>query len=279
MTLHSPHPHSWFNDSEWIHALGLTPMPAGGSLVIGSVKGVPAWHTPPWALEVGGLESGDLDTWRQVLEEASIGLVVCDLPPAMDCDWGAPWHVQQRHTRWLTCDDSGQFPPLPKHRAKQARKALTKGITLESTSEVNTLVSLHQMARDRKSIPSDAQALERLFGWMVQSPHQTSYIARDGDGIPVASATFLHNAGRTVYAFGGQRRSPISGLATVLLIEQGIRDAAAIGNRIFDFGGSSDPGVDRFYAEFDAEKVPRQRAVRMAWWARPWLRLMRPDLF
>jgi hypothetical protein len=96
---------------------------------------------------------------------------------------------------------------------------------------------------------------------------------------PQQAPHFCTTQGRTVYAFGGQKRSSVSGLATVLLIEQGIRDAAAIGNRIFDFGGSSDPGVDRFYAEFGAEKVPRQRAVRMAWWARPWLRLMRPDLF
>ena len=103
MTLHSPHPHSWFDDSEWIHALGLNQTPAKSSLVNGSVKGIPAWHTPPWALEVGGLESVDLNTWRKLLEQASIGLIVCDLPPAMDCDWGAQWHVQQRHTRWLTC--------------------------------------------------------------------------------------------------------------------------------------------------------------------------------
>lgn len=279
MPQHSSHPNAWFNDPNWLQALKLASPEQANMLAKGRIKGVPAWHTPPWALDVGGLESVDLDAWRNALEEASIGLIVCDLPPAMDCDWGAPWHIQQRHTRWLSCEASGHFPPLPKHRAKQVRKAQAKGIILEPSSEVGTLVNLHQMARDRKSIPSDGQALERLFKWMVQSPHQTSYIARDGDGIPVASATFLHNAGRTVYAFGGQKRSPISGLATVLLIEQGIRDAAAIGNRIFDFGGSSDPGVDRFYAEFGAEKVPRRRAVRMAWWARPWLRMMRPDLF
>lgn len=278
MPQHSPHSNSWFNDPNWLHALKLASPEGAKALAKGCIKGVPSWHTPPWALEIGGVETFEIDAWRKALERASIGLIVCDLPPAVDCNWGAPWNVQQRHTRWLSCDANGNFPPLPKHRAKQVRKAQSKGISHEVSSEVSTLVSLHQMARERKAITSDSEALERLFNWIVQSPHQTSYIARDGKGIPVASATFLHNAGRTVYAFGGQKRSHISGLATVLLIEQGIRDAAAIGNTVFDFGGSSDPGVDRFYAEFGAEKVPRQRVVRMAWWARPWLRLMRPDL-
>ena len=64
-----------------------------------------------------------------------------------------------------------------------------------------------------------------------------------------------------------------------MLIEQGITDAGALGNKIFDFGGSTDPGVDRFYAEFGAEKHYRERAVRVDPWAKPWLKWMRPDLF
>jgi hypothetical protein len=39
-----------------------------------------------------------------------------------------------------------------------------------------------------------------------------------------------------------------------------------------------DPGVDRFYKEFGGEKVPKWRAVRVARWAWPWIRLRRPDL-
>lgn len=279
MPQHSSHPHTWFSDPNWLKAMGLHSATEGLVLAKGSIKGISSWYTPPWALEGGGLENEELGKWRVVLEEAPVGAVVCDLPPAANCDWEMPWKVQQRHTRWLCCDASGDFPPLPKHRAKQVRKGQSKGIQLAISKDVDTLVSLHQQARERKAIASDGKALKRLFQWIVQSPHQTSYIARSVDGIPIASATFLHNADRTIYAFGGQRRSELSGLATVMLMDQGIQDAAAIGNRVFDFGGSADPGVDRFYAEFGAEKVVRHRVMRVAWWARPWLRLVRPDLF
>jgi lipid II:glycine glycyltransferase (peptidoglycan interpeptide bridge formation enzyme) len=119
----------------------------------------------------------------------------------------------------------------------------------------------------------------RLLTWILTSPHQTSYVVYDDQNRAIASATFLHNKGRTVYAFGGQERSNVSALATVLLIQQGIRDAEAVGNDIFDFGGSADEGVDRFYAEFGAHAEPRFRAILVKGWAHPWLRVFRPDLF
>ena len=99
------------------------------------------------------------------------------------------------------------------------------------------MLQLHQQVRERKSIPSDAAALKRLLTWILTSPHQSSYVVYDDQNQAIASATFLHNNGRTVYAFGGQERSNVSALATVLLIQQGIRDAEAVGNDIFDFGG------------------------------------------
>ncbi len=64
-----------------------------------------------------------------------------------------------------------------------------------------------------------------------------------------------------------------------MLIDAGIRDAVKREVNCFDFGGSMDPGVDKFYAEFGAEKVVKWRYMRCSWWAQPWLRLMRPDLF
>ena len=56
-----------------------------------------------------------------------------------------------------------------------------------------------------------------------------------------------------------------------MLIQQGIRDAEVVGNDIFDFGGSADKGVDRFYAEFGAYAEPRFRTILVKGWARPWL--------
>lgn len=244
-----------------------------------SIKGLPAAITPPWALETGGIHADNLQTTKATFETTHFPLVVCDLPPGVACDWGKPWVVQQKHTRWLHAEENNEFPPLPKNRSKQARKAIEQGLRLEPSSDLTLLLHLHQQVRERKSIPSDEAALERLLGWILTSPHQSSHLVFDEHNRPIASATFLHNKGRTVYAFGGQLRSKVSALATVLLIQQGLRDARQVGNRIFDFGGSSDAGVDRFYAEFGAHMEPRCRAILVKKWAKPLLRVLRPDLF
>ena len=272
------HPNSWFSDPSWLQALQVEQAVDNAALARQRIKGIPAAITPPWALETGEITIDHGQALRRTLESAALPLVVCDLPPGIPCTWEKPWIVQHKHTRWLQAID-GQFPSLPKHRSKQARKAVAQGLHLEPCADVALLLQLHQKVRERKSIPSDAAALKRLLTWILTSPHQSSYVVYDDQNQAIASATFLHNNGRTVYAFGGQERSNVSALATVLLIQQGIRDAEVVGNDIFDFGGSADEGVDRFYAEFGAHAEPRFRAILVKGWARPWLRVFRPDLF
>lgn len=278
MSSPTQHPDSWFNDPHWLKALRVEQAIENAALARQRVKGISAAITPPWALECGNVNIDAARTLRRALESAALPLVVCDLPPGVPCDWDKPWIVQQKHTRWLQTVD-GQFPSLPKHRSKQVRKALAQGLRLEPSTDVALLLQLHQQVRERKSIPSDAAALERLLAWILPSSHQSSYVVYDAHNRAIASATFLHNKGRTVYAFGGQKRSKVSALATVLLIQQGIHDAEKVGNEIFDFGGSADKGVDRFYAEFGAHAEPRYRVILASKWVRPWLRALRPDLF
>ena len=274
----TPHPTSWYADDGWIGSLAQNPAQSSAQLMATRVKGVPAWITPSWALEVH-VKASEIEDLCKELGDASTPLVVCDLPPGLHGSWGPSWHVQTCHTRWLEADETGTFPRRPKHRTKQARKGPERGLRIEATNDIGVLLALHQNARERKSIASDAGKLRALLTWVLASEHQSTYVVKDETNTSIASATFLHDAGRTIYAFGGQLRSPLTGLATVMLIEQGITDAEIIGNKVFDFGGSSDPGVDRFYAEFGAEKQYRERAVRVALWAKPWLKLMRPDLF
>lgn len=273
------HPISWYSDDGWIDSLGQQRVPVNAQLIDTRVKGIRAWITPPWAIE-SCVEAKHLGVLCSELNVAQIPLIVCDLPSGLRGTWTNSWILQTRHTRSLHVDEATQkFPMMPKHRAKQARRGAKRGLRIEVEADINVLLGLHQKTRERKAIISDPNKLRGLLSWVLSSKHQSTYVVRDEKGSAIASATFLHDNGRTVYAFGGQVRSPLSALATVMLIEQGIIDAEIVGNGIFDFGGSSDPGVDRFYEEFGAEKCFRERAIHVAPWAKPWLKLFRPDLF
>jgi hypothetical protein len=278
----SPHRSSWFMDPQWCR-LTTNQEPWLGpneiALARTSIKGIPAIITPPWALSTDW-RGGGLNHLKRALEESGEALVVIDLPIGETCAWQKPWHVQESHTRILkwNLNETG-FEQWPKHRLKQVRKAVSKGITIEHSQNVEEMVQLHQLARQRKSIDSNEDALKQLLHHLLQSPNQSSLIARDANGSSIANAVILHNNGRSIYAFGGQKRSSLSSLATVSLLHKAIEIAAHMGQTSFDFGGSRDPGVDRFYAEFGAQKVTKQRAVFCRAPQRWWLRLLRPDLF
>ena len=87
---------------------------------------------------------------------------------------------------------------------------------------------------------------------------------------------------RCIYGFGGQFRTEQPGdssRASVLMIGTAMRHATEQGSAVFDFGGSQDQGVDRFYSEFGAERIPKWRLVRIRGMWKPVLRWRRPDLF
>ena len=286
MNANSPLPSSWYADPMWISSGGEmdseSNQTASPHLADVRIKGIPSATTPAWALHVGWPEDANAEEIRARLE-SSKPLVIIDLPPGVDVKWGQPWIGQRRHTRqlhWDTTDAGFDLEELlPAHRLKQIRKGTRSGLKVESTRDVDRVLALHQQARQRKQLSSNEGALRPLLEKIMQSPHQSAYIVLSNEGKDMASAVFLHERGRTIYAFGGQVRSKLSGLASVMLIDAGIRDAVQREINCFDFGGSMDPGVDKFYAEFGAEKVVKWRYLRCSWWARPWFRLMRPDLF
>ena len=270
-------PVSWYADPMWMgHG---TPLKSGMEfgLVSGCIKGVRALFTPPGALHIG---SEKPPSWK-TLEQLGIPCIILDLPPGMPFEGGSSWDTQKRHTRQLkwSADVEDPVMNLPSHRLKQIRKGERHGLRIELIQETDRILDLHQAARQRKQLNSDESILRPQLEEILKSPHQTACVILDEQGHDLASAVFLHEKGRTIYAFGGQKRSKESAWASVMLIAEGIRSAHLRGNTCFDFGGSMDPGVDQFYAEFGAQPVTKLRCTRIVWWVRPWMRWTRPDLF
>lgn len=279
--MHSPQPHpsNWYCDPAWISAVsgnaGATPL----QLMRTKVKGVSALITPSWSTYAAMPGNASLESIKSSLDESKEPLIVADFPPGVSCDWKAPWMLHDLHTRWLEANGSGVFPQIPKHRAKQIRKGVNAGIHISTCTDLERMVRLHQNSRTRKSIPSNEQGLRSLLNVIFETPYHSSFIATNQKGEDIANAIFIHHSDATVYAFGGQFRSPISAIASVMLIQKGIESAQSLGHRVFDFGGSSDAGVDQFYAEFGAVKKMKQRVVRVKGLWKIWLKLTRPDLF
>jgi hypothetical protein len=249
-------------------------------------KGARALVTPPWSLDI------DAPNAQRIVEHMAackVPIQILDLPAGVALPAGFKLGsvcAHPRHTRQIKIEGYA----LPKKRAQQARRALRDGVTVEAARDVLAHIELHQAARQRKGIASDAQGLRTLMTTLLKDAQNLAYIAFHNER-PIASAIVVRSEtplGRTaLYALGGQDRAGdkddkgdkgTTARASVAVLAQAIEDARANGDQIFDFGGSSDPGVDRFYAEFGAHIVPKLRLVKTAGWIRPILALKRPDL-
>lgn len=252
-----------------------------GRLQRARIQGLSALVTPSWALDCGA----EAAVWTaeeetkviEAMRSARTQIAVYDLPAGMPLATDAfqGWFLE-RHTRMANL-----ALPLPKHRIKQARKAKGLGLHVEfGHRNTAQMVKLHQLARSRKSIPSDGEALTKLLVRLAEEPGAEQAFVLDASGRPVAGGMFLTTQpDRLLYAFGGAERNAHSGLATVLLLVEAMQRAANQGKSYFDFGGSQDPGVDQFYREFGGEKVTKFQGVVCPPLHRLWLRFRRPDLF
>ncbi|PCJ80445.1 MAG: hypothetical protein COA49_08205 [Bacteroidetes bacterium] len=256
-------------------------------------KGVKILATPPWALDCGLSPSCSKEEYKALVKswiDRNESLKIIDLPPSgkeseISADWikhNTPkgFRIQWKHTRQIHFSGDLDDVKLPSNREKQIRRASREGIVCTTVDSWSEVISLHQESRERKGILTNYDKLEKLLTSISSEEYCFAIEARNNDGECIASGGFIMvNRSTCLYSFGGQKRSKLSGFASVALLAHAINEARSRGASIFDFGGSSDPGVDIFYKEFGAESIPKARLIQIRWWLKPFVRFMRPDLF
>ena len=228
--------------------------------------------TPPWALHMG--LQGDLNTQQDLVSSCagmSTMLHVLDLGPRAHERLQAPhgWQDITRHTRQSTWSEDKGWD-VGKSRQKQSARFLRDEGTVTVTEHPEAwqdVHALHLASRTRKGLAHHGNKLSALLNRLADQPWTFAVLALNEEGECVASGGFVVLQDQTcVYAFGGQLRSKVSGRASAAMLLAAMDEAKARGCTTFDFGGSQDPGVDQFYAEFGSRAVPMRRWVHAPWW-------------
>ncbi len=246
-----------------------------------SMKGLKVLATPPWALDCGLSTDCTLPEIKALFEHWLLrteSIKMIDLPPS-DCissfvkdNEPVGFKTKWRHTR-----QSNLKTPLPSTRRKQIRRAARTGIKCNLVTDWKSVIHLHAESRNRKNLKSNNAQLSKLLKAISSESFSFAVEAIDSNGNCIAAGGFVFTKPDTcLYAFGGQVRSQHSGIASISMLAFAMEHALEQGAITFDFGGSSDPGVDQFYKEFGAKSVSRARLVSIAWWLRPVVWILAP---
>lgn len=239
-----------------------------------SMRGIKVLATPPWALDCGlsiNCTQSDFVELTACWFSRPESIKLIDLPPSdsnttfIKLHTPAGFKTQWRHTRQINLHS-----PLPPTRRKQIRRAERTGITCKLVDDWKYVTELHAESRSRKNLKSNNTQLSKLLMAISSEAFSFAVEAIDSNGNCIAAGGFVFAAPDTcLYSFGGQIRSQYSGIASISMLAFAMTHAFEKGASIFDFGGSTDPGVDQFYKEFGAKSVPRARLIAVVWWLRP----------
>lgn len=127
------------------------------------------------------------------------------------------------------------------------------------TNEPALLPRLHQFHKSTLEGKQQQQhhSEETLAALMAAAvAHQCShlYAAHDLKGELQALLWNVWDGERSYYLMGARNPASDSHRAMSLLLWQAIKEAQARGNKYFDFEGSMDPGVERFFRKFGARR-------------------------
>lgn len=127
------------------------------------------------------------------------------------------------------------------------------------SDEPALLPQLHQFHKNTLKGKNTSQLhnekmLEQLMRAAVEKKQSRLYAAHDLKGELQALLWNAWDGERSYYLMGARSPESESHRAMSLLLWQAIQDAQARGNLYFDFEGSMDPGVERFFRKFGARR-------------------------
>jgi hypothetical protein len=143
-----------------------------------------------------------------------------------------------------------------KESLRRNLRAAEKEITIsEEPQLLNLLYKFQQATLQRKRVaqPYDESHMQRLMDACLEHGCGTLWVARRDDTVQ-AIIWNVWDQERSYYFMGAQNPGADNYLSMSALLWHAIREAKARGNTYFDFEGSMDPGVERFFRNFGAER-------------------------
>ncbi len=169
--------------------------------------------------------------------------------------FGLKMDVQQTFLLPLDGEEEELLAGFKEPLRRNIRAAEKEIRIVEDPSQLHALFDFQKATLEEKRVRQGytEEDLQRLMAACVEAGSGTLYLAYE-DGQLRAGIWNVWDAQRSYYLMGGKDPESDNYRAMSALLWHCIREARRRGNRIFDFEGSMDGGVERFFRAFGARR-------------------------
>ncbi|MES2680319.1 MAG: GNAT family N-acetyltransferase [Bacteroidota bacterium] len=144
---------------------------------------------------------------------------------------------------------------LASEKRKSINKAIKDGLVITETSDPELAYSLIIQSLSRNFIAKNLSIIKNILASLAAKTNTFSFVAYQ-DKLPVGATFCVVTKSKAVYIFGGFNFENKHHGAGVSCMWQSILKAKALGLEYFDFEGSMNPAIERYFREFGGELTP-----------------------
>lgn len=161
-----------------------------------------------------------------------------------------------RYSYWIDLRQSEEelWKKLSGEKRKSIGKAEKDGLEITLTEDFKAVADLIISSLRRNKALSNEDLIRKIISPALKE-HAIAFVAKK-EGQLMAATFCLRDRDRVIYLFGGTNSEYRHHGAGVSCMWQSIGYAKANGASIFDFEGSMQPGIEKYFREFGGDLVP-----------------------
>jgi hypothetical protein len=143
---------------------------------------------------------------------------------------------------------------LSSEKRKSVKKAQKDELIIEESADYKLICSLIVKSLERNDVAKNKLILEKILFSFASKSNSFAFVAHH-NGVALGATFCLITKNKALYLFGGFDSENKHHGAGVSCMWQSILKAKALNLAYFDFEGSMDPNIERYFREFGGELI------------------------
>lgn len=162
-----------------------------------------------------------------------------------------------RYSYWLDLRQTEEelWNKLSSEKRKSINRAQKEAVQVELVADRQSCFELILKSLSRNQVLKNQETIQKIVMNPELANVSFAFLAKNSAG-PLATAFCVVNGDTAIYLFGGTSETTSNNGAGVMCMWQCILHAKKLGLLKFDFEGSMQPGIERYFREFGGNLVP-----------------------